>query len=114
MRTVTTDVAKPAATTTNPTPNLAGLQTFSSTLSDGREVVVREMTGRDLLYLEEELSGKGESRTIYHLLERLNVGSVTLTFDEIADLPVKDIKKLSALVSKANGTDNDQDGEDPK
>lgn len=111
MRTLTTDVAEPAATNSS---SFSGLQTFSETLSDGREITVREMTGRDLLYLEEELSGKGESRTVYHLLERLNVGAVTLTFDEIADLPVKDIKKLSALVGKANGTDEAEEGQAPK
>lgn len=87
------------------------LNTFSATLSDGREITVREMTGRDLIYLEEDLAKKGETRKTFHLLERLNVGDVKVTFDEIADLSIKDIKKISELVGKANGDDEDDENE---
>jgi hypothetical protein len=49
-------------------------------------------------------------------LERLNVGTVQVTFDEIADLPMRDIQKLTALIAKANGSEEDKAGEtsDPK
>jgi hypothetical protein len=37
----------------------------------------------------------------------LIVGDDKITYDEILDLGVKDFRKLSELVSKANGTDEE-------
>jgi hypothetical protein len=107
MRNLTTEEA-PKATITRE------LETFSTTLSDGRTITIREMTGRDLIYYEEELTGQGDTRKSFHLIERLNVGSEQISFDEIQDLGIKDIKKISDLVAKANGTDEDEDSESPK
>jgi hypothetical protein len=44
------------------------------------------------------------------VIERLIVGDVKITYDEILELGVRDFKKLSDLVAKANGED---EGEDP-
>ena len=41
------------------------------------------------------------------IIERLIVGDDKVTYDEILDLGVKDFKKLSDLVAKANGTDEE-------
>lgn len=106
MRTVS-DNAGEATPNTKKTPKLA---TFSTKISDGREIVVREMTGRDLIYMEKDLSKAGDVEKGMKIIERLIVGDDKITYDEILDLGVKDFRKLSELVAKANGDDE----EDPK
>lgn len=113
MRTITSDnpqITSPGAA--QEAPSYAG-PTFSTKLRDGREIVIREMKGSDLLYMEEELSKFGETKKSFYLIERLNVGAEKITFEEIADLTMKDIKAISELISKANGTDED-DEDSPK
>ena len=87
MRTISTEAGQstPAAE-----PKQKKVETFSTTISDGREIQIREMTGRDLLYIE-------------HLV----VGSDKISYEEILDLGVKDFKKLSDLVAKASGSDEE-------
>jgi hypothetical protein len=83
------------------------LETFTTTLSDGREITIREMTGRDLIFMEKDLSKEGDVAKGMKLIERLIVGDDKITYDEILDLGVKDFRKLSDLVAKANGTEED-------
>ena len=78
--------------------------------------MIREMKGSDLIYMEEELGKYADTRKSFHLVERLNVGT-SITFDEITELGIKDIKTISELVAKANGsgdTSEDKQEEDPK
>lgn len=89
----------------------SNLTTFSTTLSDGREITIREMTGRDLVFMEKELVKAGDVEKGMRIIERLIVGDDSITYDEILDLGVKDFRKLSELVGKANG---DDDEENPK
>lgn len=84
------------------------LETFATTLSDGREITIREMTGRDLIFLEKDTKS-GDVEKGMKVIERLIVGDEKITYDEILDLGVKDFRKLSDLVAKANGTDEDED-----
>ena len=86
---------------------MAKLETFTTTLSDGREITIREMTGRDLIYLEKDLAKEGDVAKGMKVIERLIVGDDKITYDEILDLGVKDFRKLSDLVAKANGTDDE-------
>ena len=109
MRSINSDETMPTTPvrkTSKPTPNL---ETFSTTLADGREITIREMTGRDLLYMEKDLTKAGDVEKGMRIIERLIVGDDKVTYDEILDLGVKDFKKLSDLVAKANGTDDDED-----
>ncbi len=107
MRTVATEPNPPAE------PRLGhNLLTFSETLSDGRELTLREMTGRDLLYIEDDLSELGETRKSFHLVERLNVGPEKFSFDEVADMGARDLKIVIELVKQANGSDEGK--KDPK
>jgi hypothetical protein len=107
MRTVSDDSAKPAVT---PAPSgKKELDTFSTTLKDGRTITIREMTGRDLLYMEKDLTKAGDIEKGMRIIERLIVGDDKITYDEIQDLGVKDFKKLSELVAKANGDDEESD-----
>jgi hypothetical protein len=85
------------------------LQTFSTTLSDGREITIREMTGRDLLFMEKELAKLGDVERGMKLIEKLIVGDDKITYEEILDLGVKDFKRLSDLVAKASGTEDESD-----
>jgi len=107
MRTVSDDNAKLAAATST-APKAKALDTFSTTLKDGRTITIREMTGRDLLYMEKDLTKAGDIEKGMRIIERLIVGDDKITYDEIQDLGVKDFKKLSELVAKANG-DEDSD-----
>ena len=83
------------------------LETFTTTISDGREITIREMTGRDLVYLETNLAKEGEIVKGMKIIERLIVGDDKITYEEILDLGVRDFKKLSELVAKANGGDDE-------
>jgi hypothetical protein len=85
------------------------LVTFSTTLSDGREITIREMTGRDLLYMEKDLNKAGDVEKGMRIIERLIVGINKITYEEVLDLGVRDFKKLSELVAQASGSDEDSD-----
>jgi hypothetical protein len=82
------------------------LVTFSTTLSDGREITIREMTGRDLLYMEKDLNKAGDVEKGMRIIERLIVGINKITYEEVLDLGVRDFKKLSELVAEASGSDD--------
>ena len=84
------------------------LVTFSTTLSDGREIIIREMTGRDLLYMEKDLSKAGDVEKGMKIIERLSVGINKITYEEVLDLGVRDFRKISELVAQASGTDEDE------
>lgn len=90
------------------------LQTFSAPLKDGRVITIREMTGKDLLYIEEELADLGDTRKNFKIMEILNVGDTHITFEEIESLSIKDIKTITDLVSRANGLDDEEEDEGGK
>lgn len=108
MRTISDNSASTAPATKKVTK--PDLQTFTTTLSDGREITIREMTGRDLVYMEKDLAKAGDVERGMKIIERLIVGDDKITYDEILDLGIKDFRKLSELVAKANGTDEDEEG----
>lgn len=84
------------------------LVTYSHQLRDGRTITIREMTGKDLVYLEEELADvKSDARKSLMLMAHLNVGDTKLTYEDMEDLPVKDFNELQALIAKANGVEED-------
>jgi len=106
MRTVNNADA-PSVPPTRSKKYVPNLQTFSTTLSDGREITIREMTGRDLIFMEKDLSKAGDIEKGMKIIERLIVGDDKITYDEILDLGVKDFRKLSDLVALANGTEEE-------
>jgi hypothetical protein len=65
------------------------------------------MTGRDLIFMEKDLTKAGDVEKSMKILERLIVGEDKITYDEILDLGVRDFKKLSDLVAQANGGDDE-------
>jgi len=106
MRTVSDDSAQTAAPA-KPVKTKPNLQTFSTVLADGREITIREMTGRDLIYMEKDLAKEGDVAKGMKIIERLIVGDDKVTYEEILDMGVRDFRKLSELVAKANGDDED-------
>ena len=106
MRTISDDLAQTAPATKKTTPK-SKLETFSTVISDGREIVIREMTGRDLIFMEKDLSKAGDVEKGMKIIERLIVGDDKITYEEILDLGVRDFRKLSDLVGKANGTEDE-------
>jgi len=87
-------------------------ETYFATLSSGKEVVLREMMASDLLYLEKTLGSIGDMERSLKLATRLSVGSGKITFEELQKLKMKDLKKVTELLAKAGGTD-EEDEEDP-
>ena len=83
-------------------PAKGNLETFSTTLKDGREIIIR-----DLVYMEKDLARAGDVEKGMKIIERLIVGDDKITYEEILDLGVRDFKKLSELVAKANGGDDE-------
>ena len=91
-----------------PTPEKQAL-TWSTTLSDVRVVTVREMTGRDLIYMEKELGKLGDVEKGMKIIDRLSVGDHKITYEEVLDLGVRDFKKISDIVAEASGANDDED-----
>jgi hypothetical protein len=85
------------------------LSTYSTRLTDGREITIREMTGRDLLFMEKDLSNAGDIEKGMKIIEKLCVGIDRLTYEDVLDLGVRDFKKISDLVGKASGADEEDD-----
>ena len=106
MRTISDDSAQ-STPATKKAVSKPKLETYSTELSDGREITIREMTGRDLVYMEKDLSKAGDVEKGMKIIERLIVGDDKITYEEILDLGVKDFRKLSDLVAKANGSDDE-------
>lgn len=106
MRTISNDDSVKATPVTKK-KTMPNLETFSTTLSDGREITIREMTGRDLIFMEKDLTKAGDVEKGMRIIERLIVGDDKITYDEILDLGVKDFRRLSDLVAKANGSDDE-------
>ena len=104
---IVSETEETAVVTRPPAPK-KNILTYSATLSDGREIIIREMTGRDLLYMEKDLSKAGDVEKGMKIIERLIVSEDKITYEEILDLGVRDFRKLSELVSKANGGDEDE------
>ena len=105
MRTISNDTVQSTPATKK--KEMPALETFTTTISDGRESTIREMTGRDLIFMEKDLTKAGDVEKGMRIIERLIVGEDKITYDEILDLGVRDFKKLSDLVSKASGGDDE-------
>ncbi len=105
MRTISDDTVQ--STPANKKVTKPSLETFSTTISDGRTITIREMTGRDLIFMEKELTKAGDVEKGMKIIERLIVGDDKITYDEILDLGVRDFKKLSNLVAEASGGDDE-------
>ena len=88
-------------------------EVFFATLSDGREVVMREMMASDLLFMEKTLAGAGDMERSLKLAARLSTGGGKITFEELQKLKMKDLKKVTELLAKAGGTDDEDGDEDP-
>lgn len=88
-------------------------EVFFATLSDGREVVMREMMASDLLFMEKTLGGAGDMERSLKLAARLSTGGGKITFEELQKLKMKDLKKVTELLAKAGGTDDENGDEDP-
>lgn len=84
---------------------------FTAKLSNGREVILREMTAGDLLYLEKSLGNLGDMERSLKLAVRLSVEGGRVTYDDLKSLKMKDLKKITDLLTKA-GDMGDEDEDD--
>jgi len=87
-------------------------ETFSDELSSGRIVTLREMTAGDLLYLEKSLGSVGDMERSLKLAARLSCGEGRVTYDDLQRLTMKDLKKVTALLTDAGGTDDEDEDQD--
>ena len=88
-----------------------GDEVFGATLANGRYVELREMNAGDLLYLEKTLGNIGDMERSMKLATRLSTPAGKITFEELQKLKMRDLKKVTDLLGKAGGTDEDE--EDP-
>ena len=86
-------------------------EVFSDTLSNGRLVSFREITAGDLLYLEKALGNLAEMERSLKLAARISTGEGRVTFEDLQRLKMKDLKVITALLSKAGDAD-EEDSED--
>ena len=84
-------------------------ETFTDELGNGRIVTLREMTAGDLLYLEKSLGQVGDMERSLKLAARLSCGEGRVSYDDLQRLTMKDLKKVTALLTDAGGTDEDED-----
>jgi hypothetical protein len=69
------------------------------------------MMASDLLFIE-KLSSAGDMERSLKLASRLSTGGGKITFEELQKLKMRDLRKVTDLLAKAGGTDDDED-EDP-
>lgn len=81
---------------------------YSDTLSNGRLVSMREMTAGDLLYMEKSLGNVGDMERSLKLAARLSCGDGRVTYDDLQRLTMRDLKVVTALLTSAGGTDDDE------
>lgn len=86
--------------------------TFSCVLSNGRQVTIREMAAKDLLFMEKQLGKLGDMERGMKMVERLSVGESPITFPEISALNLKDFRKVTALLNDAGGIDDEEEEEE--
>lgn len=84
-------------------------EVFSVTLASGRYVELREMNASDLLYLEKTLGNAGDMERSLKLAARLSTDAGRITYDELQKLKMKDLRKVTDLLGKAGGADEEED-----
>jgi hypothetical protein len=82
---------------------------FEDTLASGRRIILREMTAGDLLYLEKTLGNLGDMERSLKLAARLSTSEGRITYEDLQKLKMKDLKKVTALLTLAGGVDDDED-----
>lgn len=82
---------------------------FSTTLSNGRVVTMREMNAGDLLFLEKSLGNSGDTERSLKLACRLSCGDGRVTYDDLQKLKMKDLRKVTSLLTKAGDVEDDED-----
>jgi hypothetical protein len=88
-------------------------ETFTTTLSNGRQVVLREMMAGDLLYLEKSLGNLGDTERSLKLIVRLSTSEGRVTYEDLQKLKMRDLKKVTDLLTQASGVDEDDEDEFP-
>lgn len=82
---------------------------YTDTLQSGRTVSLREMTAGDLLYLEKSLGNLGDMERSLKLAARLSTGDGRITYEDLQKLKMRDLKKITALLTEAGGVEDDED-----
>jgi hypothetical protein len=88
-------------------------ETFSTTLSNGRQIVLREMMAGDLLYLEKSLGNLGDTERSLKLIVRLSTSEGRVTYADLHNLKTKDLKTVTNLLTEASGVDEDDEDDFP-
>lgn len=91
-----------------PQPIPKDLPTFSTTLSNGRVITMRQAITQDLLMLQ--TGDRSEIEQGIYMMARLSQNSdPPLTEADIQVLSVKDFQALSALVAKCTGQGEEEE-----
>lgn len=94
-----------------PQPIPKNLPTYTTTLSDGRVVEMRQALTQDMLYLQSVHGSKSEVEQGIYMMAKLATGKNPITIEDIQVLPVKDLYILGELVARCTGSSSDDDEE---
>ena len=86
---------------------------FTETLSNGKVIKAREMTGGQYIYMETKLKKEPSGlRRIFHMLSHLMIEPNSIPLAEMESLPAKDVVKLSKLFSYCAGESVEEEVEE--
>ncbi|ATW62763.1 hypothetical protein SCBWM1_gp79 [Synechococcus phage S-CBWM1] len=86
---------------------------FTATLSNGRVVKAREMTGKHFVYMESPGVRKhGNTKKMAHMVSELALDETPISIDEIEKLPARDLAKIAKLFGQLSGMDAEDDEEE--
>lgn len=96
--------------TANPTSNVA-IETFSGTLGNGRQIILRKVLAKDLLEIERQTRRKnlGPIEQSMKMMERVSVSPGKITFKEIEKLTSTDFAILAELLADAGEVISSED-----
>lgn len=91
---------------------------FSTVLTNGREIKAREMTGKDLIFMDSKsLRNRSNLEKMAYMVSNLALAETPVSIDEIRSMAARDIKKITVLFGKMAGSEEEEeifeeDGED--
>lgn len=101
---------KASTSATNQSDQTSNEGVYSAILSSGREVQLRGMKTKDLVFMEKQGSARGKSETerTMSMIERLSQDP-KITVPELQELSLPDFRTLTELMGKAGGVDVEED-----
>lgn len=113
MKNITEAPANPRPTPKEVTQDSRGVaapRICSTTLSNGRVIKAREMTGKDLIYMDSKaLRNRPNLEKMAYMVSNLALNETPISMEEIRTMPARDIKKVTILFGEMAGSEEEED-----